>query len=139
MHAWLNIAITLTLAAHLQKWLLLLCFDYDIYIGQMDEFGESKITKSSFWKIFHLTMAKKNKTLKFRVCIWIKTYQYVKKLLNYKIGKTNFWPANISTSDQLCFNVVDQCWNNVHSTLKMKQNPTTDCTPLTQRQCRTLN
>ena len=29
-----------------------------------------------------------------------------------------------STSDQLCFNVVDQRWNNVDPTLKMKQNPT---------------
>ena len=35
-------------------------------------------------------------------------------------------PANISTSDQRCLNVVDQRWNNVDPTLKMKQNPTSD-------------
>ena len=50
-------------------------------------------------------------------------------------------PANISTSDQRCFNIVDQSWNNVDPTLKMKQNPTSDfqrCTMLIQRQCPTL-
>ena len=50
-------------------------------------------------------------------------------------------PANISTSDQRCFNVVDQRWNNVDPTLKMKQNPTSDfqrCTTLIQRRCATL-
>ena len=50
-------------------------------------------------------------------------------------------PANISTSDQRCFNIVDQRWNNVDPTLKMKQNPTSDfrrCTTLIQRQCPTL-
>ena len=43
--------------------------------------------------------------------------------------------VNISTSDQRCFNVVDQRWNNVGPTLKMKQNPTSDfqrCTTLIQ-------
>ena len=53
----------------------------------------------------------------------------------------NFSPANISTSDQRCFNVVDQRWNNIDPTLKMKQNPTSDfqrCTTLIQRQCSTL-
>ena len=57
-----------------------------------------------------------------------------------------FWtainlPANISTSDQRCFNVVDQRWNNVDPTLKMKQNPTSDfqwSATLIQRQCPTL-
>ena len=52
-----------------------------------------------------------------------------------------FLSANISTSDQLCFNVVDQRWNNFDLTLKMKQNPTLDferCTTLIQRQCPTL-
>ena len=34
-----------------------------------------------------------------------------------------FYPTNISTSDLLCFNVVDQRWNNVDPTLKMRQNP----------------
>ena len=52
-----------------------------------------------------------------------------------------FYPANISTSDQRCFNVVDQRWKNVDPTLKMKQNPTSDfqcCTTLIQRRCGTL-
>ena len=50
-------------------------------------------------------------------------------------------PAKTSTSDQRCFNVVDQRWNNVDRTLKMKQNPTSDFqrwTTLIQRQCPTL-
>ena len=50
-------------------------------------------------------------------------------------------PANISTSDQRCFNVADQRWNNVDPTLKMKQNPTSTfqrCTTLIQRRCATL-
>ena len=49
--------------------------------------------------------------------------------------------ANLSPSDQRCFNVVDQRWNNVDPTLKMKRNPTSDfqrCTTLMQRQCPTL-
>ena len=48
------------------------------------------------------------------------------------------YPANISTSDQRCFNIVDKRWNNVDLTLKRKQNPTSDfqrCTTLIQRQC----
>ena len=51
------------------------------------------------------------------------------------------FPANISTPDQRCFNGVDQRWNNVDLTLKMKQNPTSDlqrCTTLIQRRCPTL-
>ena len=51
------------------------------------------------------------------------------------------FPANISTSDQRCFNVVDQRWNNVDPTLKMKQNLTSDFqryTTLIQRQSLTL-
>ena len=51
------------------------------------------------------------------------------------------FPANISTLDQHCFNVVDQRWNNVDLTLKMKQNSTSDfqrCTTLIQRRCATL-
>ena len=35
-------------------------------------------------------------------------------------------PANISTSDQHCFNIVDQRSSNIDLTLKMKQNPTSD-------------
>ena len=51
------------------------------------------------------------------------------------------YPASIPTSDQRCFNVVDQRWNNVDSTLKIKQNPTSvfqRCTTLIQCQCPTL-
>ena len=39
------------------------------------------------------------------------------QLKNFKLG-----PANISTSGQRCFNVLDQRLNNVDPTLKMKQN-----------------
>ena len=49
--------------------------------------------------------------------------------------------ANISTSDQYCFNVVNQGWNKVDPTLKGKQNLTLDfqrCITLIQRQCPTL-
>ena len=52
-----------------------------------------------------------------------------------------YYPANILTLDQPCFNVVHQRWNNAAPTLKMKQNPTSDfqrCTTLIQRQCPTL-
>ena len=51
------------------------------------------------------------------------------------------FPTNISTSDQRCFNTVDQSSSNVDLTLKMKQNLTSDfkrCTTLTQRQYPTL-
>ena len=50
-------------------------------------------------------------------------------------------PANISTSSQRCFNVVDQRWNSVHPTLRMKQNLTSVfhcCKTLIQRRCPTL-
>ena len=53
---------------------------------------------------------------------------------NKKLNSCNWWylnagnnqtrakyPANISTSNQRCFNVVDQRWNNVDLTLKMKK------------------
>ena len=39
------------------------------------------------------------------------------------------YPANISTSDQCSFNVLDERWNNVDPTLKMKQNPTLKSEP----------
>ena len=39
---------------------------------------------------------------------------------------SNGFPANISTSVQRCFNVVNQGWNNVDPMLKKKQNPTSD-------------
>ena len=51
------------------------------------------------------------------------------------------YPANFSTSNQRCFSVVDQRWNNVDPTLKMKQNPTSDfkrCATLIQRRFPTL-
>ena len=51
------------------------------------------------------------------------------------------YTANVSMSDQYCFNVVDQRRNNVDPTLKMKQNSTSDfqrCTTLIQRRCPTL-
>ena len=54
---------------------------------------------------------------------------------------TDLNPTKILTSHQRCFNVVDQRWNNVDLTLKMKQNPTSDfqwSTMLIQRQCPTL-
>ena len=35
-------------------------------------------------------------------------------------SKSQDFSANISTSDQRCFNVADQYWSNVDSTLKMK-------------------
>ena len=44
-------------------------------------------------------------------------------------------------SDQRCFNVVDQGWNNIDPTLKMKQNATYDLqrrTTLIELQCPTL-
>ena len=47
---------------------------------------------------------------------------YSKQELKYII----YFPASISTLDQRCFNVVDQSWNNVDLTLKMKQNPMSD-------------
>ena len=50
-------------------------------------------------------------------------------------------PVNISTLDQRCFNVVDQRWNNVDRTLKIKQNLTSNfqhCTTLMQRRYPTL-
>ena len=55
-------------------------------------------------------------------------YENNNKNNNNNIGNNNNnnIPANISMSDQRCFNVVDQRWNNVDSTLKMKQNPMSD-------------
>ena len=45
------------------------------------------------------------------------------------------YPANISTSDQCYFNIVDERLNNVDPTLKMKQNPSLKRNlTLTQRQ-----
>ena len=51
------------------------------------------------------------------------------------------YPANISMLGQRCFNVVNQCWNNVDPTLKMKKNPMSNfqrCTTLIQHRCATL-
>ena len=52
----------------------------------------------------------------------IKTFLKFKKTSE----KHNSIPANISTSDQGCFNAVAQRWDNVDPTLKMKQYPTLD-------------
>ena len=60
------------------------------------------------------------------------------KLLKFIVSS---YPASISTSDQRCFNFVDQRWNNVDTTLKMKQNPTSDfqrCTTWIQRESPTM-
>ena len=68
-------------------------------------------------------------------CFWNFRNTFLKVMNNL-----DGYPANISTSDQ-CFNVVDQRWNNVDPTLKMKQNLTLDfqsCATLIQRQCSTL-
>ena len=46
--------------------------------------------------------------------------------------------GNNSTLDQRCFKAVDQGWNNVDPTLKIKQNPTSDFQRLIQRRCPTL-
>ena len=59
---------------------------------------------------------------------------------NYYFSNFSYGPANISTSDQRCFNFVDQRWNNVDPMLKLKQNPMSDfqrCTFL-QRRSQTL-
>ena len=50
-------------------------------------------------------------------------------------------PANMPTSNQRCFNVVNKRWNNVDPRLEMKQNLTSDfqrCTTLKQRWWLTL-
>ena len=60
------------------------------------------------------------------------------KLLKFIVSS---YPASISTSDQRFFNFVDQRWNNVDTTLKMKQNPTSDfqrCTTWIQRESPTM-
>ena len=65
----------------------------------------------------------------------------IDKTDGYNLKKWEDYPTNISTSDQRCFNIVDQRWNKVDPTVKMKQNPTSDfqgCTTLRQRQCPTL-
>ena len=59
----------------------------------------------------------------------------------HKKAKGTKKPVNISKSDQCCFNVVDQHWNNIDPTLKMKQIPTSAfqrCKTLIQRGCPTL-
>ena len=79
----------------------------------------------------------------------------LKKLLD-NFFDDNFWECFLSfihyifSSDpilkslfwhQCCFNIVDQRWNNLDPTLKIKENPTSDfqlCTTLMQRQCPTL-
>ena len=61
--------------------------------------------------------------------------------MEWYLNAQRFYLANISTSHQRCFKVVDQRWNSVESTLKMKQNPTSDFQhykTLIQRQSPTL-
>ena len=43
-----------------------------------------------------------------------------KNICKRKTRKKTYNPANISTLDQLCYNVVDQRWNNVDPTMKTK-------------------
>ena len=88
----------------------------------------------------------------FRILTYLKPDRYSETSQRFKMECFNkidescnyfskAFPANISTSDRRCFNVVDQRWNNVDPTLKMKQNPTSDfqrCTTLIQRRCPTL-
>ena len=53
-------------------------------------------------------------------------------MVGFRMKSSNFSnfvtciPANVSTPDQSCFNVVEQRWNDVDPTLKMKQNLTSD-------------
>ena len=56
----------------------------------------------------------------------------------HKYPADKYWwnPANILMSDQRCFNIVNQHWNYVDPTLKVKQNPKSvfqRCTTLYQR------
>ena len=55
-------------------------------------------------------------------------FSFFSRILSHTLCglKRTLFPASISTKDQYCSNVVDQRWNNVNPTLKMKQNPTSD-------------
>ena len=74
-------------------------------------------------------------------CLLFRIFQVLawKAFFQIKIYRNS--PTNISTSDQRCFSVVDESWNNVDPSLKLKQNPTSGfqrCTKLIKRQCPTL-
>ena len=78
------------------------------------------------------------------VCTSCRCDQEIWNFCNFHASVSKILPRqnfNISTSDQCCFNVVDQRINNVDPTLKMKQNPTSNfqrCATLIQRWCATL-
>ena len=73
--------------------------------------------------------------------VGIKLFGTFSKTDDGSLHLSRLFSVNISTTDQRCFNVVDQRWNNVDPKLKMKQNMTSDfqlSTTLIQRQCSTL-
>ena len=98
--------------------------------------GTADKTRHQHPSVFYMTSAPSSKN-----CDHQESGDFNFKECLKNIRQNNLNPANISTSDQRCFNVVDQSWNNVDRTLRMKQNPTSDfqrCTTLIQRQCLTL-
>ena len=68
------------------------------------------------------------------LCQWRFSEKRIHDLL--KLSNIVPSPANMPTSNQRCFNVVNKRWNNVDPRLEMKQNLTSDfqrCTTLKQR------
>ena len=73
------------------------------------------------------------------LCQWRFSEKRIHNLL--KLSNIVPSPANMPTSNQRCFNVVNKRWNNVDPRLEMKQNLTSDfqrCTTLKQRWWLTL-
>ena len=73
------------------------------------------------------------------LCQWRFSEKRIHDLL--KLSSIVPSPANMPTSNQRCFNVVNKRWNNVDPRLEMKQNLTSDfqrCTTLKQRWWLTL-
>ena len=73
------------------------------------------------------------------LCQWRFSEKRIHDLL--KLSNIVSSPANMPTSNQRCFNVVNKRWNNVDPRLEMKQNLTSDferCTTLKQRWWLTL-
>ena len=73
------------------------------------------------------------------LCQWRFSEKRIHDLL--KLSNIVPSPANMPTSNQRCFNVVNKRWNNVDPRLEMKQNLTSDfqrCTTLKQRWWLTL-
>ena len=73
------------------------------------------------------------------LCQWRFSEKRIHDLL--KLSNIVPSPANMPTSNQRCFNVVNKRWNNVNPRLEMKQNLTSDfqrCTTLKQRWWLTL-